>query len=865
MPFVCTPCLLASQNESPDSNVQNECDNEEKKEEVSTTNCYASEPSVGAEADANTLKLEQTTYYTKALKSYLNKPNATLTTDKALPVLAVLLENELAAFLDLNDQVLAISKINDYYATDKWQSNLSRLLPQEKETASEDKADVAWPLRKTLPSEQTKKYLATYQALLAEDKAQIKAKQEIITQRITTLQQHVVAILKAAINAKETNLQRVFKEEQSSFFCYAYWRSSFYGAPILNKEKTCADLLTAAFPTHSFHTPVYLQERKKVLKNITQTVLSASTTKSSPIIMKQAQIQATYDSLTETETLLKQNKAYLQATQVHHAYEELYHAVLKKVDNMESCCTKSLLEKEKIVLSRVLYNIDSYIHSKMQFLMEKHALLTQLKKACAPFFKEGKNPLKGCPPHAYGEALSLLSMVYTLAEADYCTLLALKNMCVQARIIHYIYIRKNIAFPTEFCNKIIANIAKQNRNSKSIIPKPSLGALYATLWNLDIKDKLNILNAPVLYCSKIILRESWARWTSGQSSFSSHDTWLYSLLYMQERDYTVLYHWLSPIASLCDTKKGDTLCSLGFQGGTTIKKIQSSVQATLRTLRADLALCEKHLCVGEYNTFTKIERKLSKKARGLLAFASNQLRSYRIPRKKEAEKHLQIALIHYRNLLAKQCQLINQLREVQSLLTPTQQKTIPNEPTEEPDIAVLLATALSSFTSAYHRLTLQDIALSTQQSWLEHAVAKISLDELKKREKKLLAFFEGGIKNTGKVLKQGANKVAKNGLEIEIKLIKGGTSATRSTAKIGKKIHNCYGISYSKTEGILINKRIKGCRWRPDIYDRTTGTIYELKPNNIQQIRKGIKQLQKYATDLKEEGYLVKKLVLALY
>ena len=67
---------------------------------------------------------------------------------------------------------------------------------------------------------------------------------------------------------------------------------------------------------------------------------------------------------------------------------------------------------------------------------------------------------------------------------------------------------------------------------------------------------------------------------------------------------------------------------------------------------------------------------------------------------------------------------------------------------------------------------------------------------------------------------------------------------TKSTAELGRRIHNGYKATDDFLQTGKEYRRIKGMR--PDYIDFNTKTIYELKPYNPRSMKAGLKQLQRY-------------------
>ena len=69
-----------------------------------------------------------------------------------------------------------------------------------------------------------------------------------------------------------------------------------------------------------------------------------------------------------------------------------------------------------------------------------------------------------------------------------------------------------------------------------------------------------------------------------------------------------------------------------------------------------------------------------------------------------------------------------------------------------------------------------------------------------------------------------------------------GTNYTKSNIKLGNKVHSHYKILETDGKNLLKEYSIRG--GRVDFINKETHTIYELKPYNPNNVRRGIKQLE---------------------
>ena len=77
-----------------------------------------------------------------------------------------------------------------------------------------------------------------------------------------------------------------------------------------------------------------------------------------------------------------------------------------------------------------------------------------------------------------------------------------------------------------------------------------------------------------------------------------------------------------------------------------------------------------------------------------------------------------------------------------------------------------------------------------------------------------------------------------------IKTLDRSSGFTKSSASLGKRIHEGYKVGDGFNPKFKESRKIKGVR--PDYIDFDNKIIYELKPMNPRSVRSGVRQLQKY-------------------
>ena len=90
-----------------------------------------------------------------------------------------------------------------------------------------------------------------------------------------------------------------------------------------------------------------------------------------------------------------------------------------------------------------------------------------------------------------------------------------------------------------------------------------------------------------------------------------------------------------------------------------------------------------------------------------------------------------------------------------------------------------------------------------------------------------------------------------------------GTNYTKSNIKLGNKVHSHYKNLETDGKNLLKEYSIRG--GRVDFINKETHTIYELKQYNPNNVRRGIKQLERYKRILEESGNIKWKTVLDFY